>query len=322
MSATLTTDSLSIGYSHKKNTKTVAEGINISLQQGKLTCLMGPNGIGKSTLIKTLTGVLQPLSGEVIIDAQNIATLSHQQKAQTISVVLTERPATGYMKVRELISLGRFPYTNWQNNFSDQDVQIVDSAIRDVGLEDQANIPLSELSDGNFQKAIIGRALAQDTAILVLDEPTIHLDVNNKSMVIKLLRQLSRQANRSILLSTHDLDLAMSFADKLWLFAENDIIEGLPEDLALNGSIYKVFSEANNFLDDHDHKLENIEFIGDKYGVMLLKQAIIKHNLENNIDKNSTIKINNRENNYNIDYLQNNFLTIEQFIDFLSSGPS
>ena len=317
MSAQLTTNNLSIGYSHKKKIKTVAKGINISLQQGKLTCLMGPNGIGKSTLIKTLTGVLPPIMGKVIIGSRNISSLNHRQKAQTISVVLTERPAAGYMNVRDLISLGRFPYTNWQNSFAPKDVDIVDHAIKEVGLVDQANNPLGELSDGNFQKAIIGRALAQDTAILVLDEPTIHLDVNNKTIIIKLLQKLSRQANKSILVSTHDLELAMSFADKLWLFSEDEIIEGIPEDLAFNGSIYKVFSESNMAPEQESLGLDHIEFSGNDYGIMLLKQAIIKRKLQDKIDDISSISIELRDNIQNIIYKQNNYQSIEAFLDSL-----
>jgi iron complex transport system ATP-binding protein len=317
MNTELTTNNLAIGYSHKKNIKTVANGINISLQQGKLTCLMGPNGIGKSTLIKTLTGVLAPLTGEVIIDSKNINSLNHLQKAQTISMVLTEKPSAGYMNVRELISLGRFPYTNWQNSFSSADVEIVDEAIKSVGLVEQADSPLSELSDGNFQKAIIGRALAQDTAILILDEPTIHLDVNNKTIIIKLLQKLSRLANKSILVSTHDLELAMSFADKLWLFSDDNIIEGIPEDLAFNGSIYRVFSETNMEPENTNQGLDHIEFGGSEYGIMLLKQAIVKRDLQDKIENSSNINIELRDNTQVISYEKNNYISIEDFLDSL-----
>jgi iron complex transport system ATP-binding protein len=318
MSTELTTADLSIGYRHKRDIKTVAQSINISLQHGKLTCLMGANGIGKSTLIKTLTGVLPPLSGEVIIDSQNINSLNHLQKAQTISVVLTDKPATGYMNVRDLISLGRFPYTNWQNSFSQDDIEIVDKAIQAVGLVKQTNTPLSELSDGNFQKAIIGRALAQDTAILVLDEPTIHLDVNNKTVITKLLRKLSREANKSILMSTHDLELAMSFADKLWLFSEESILEGIPEDLALNGSIYRVFSESNETPENESLGLDHITFSGNDYGIMLLKQALTKHNLQSRIDKSSNIQIVSSNKSQIITYNQNDYPSIEEFINSLA----
>jgi iron complex transport system ATP-binding protein len=221
------------------------------------------------------------------------------------------------MNVRDLISLGRFPYTNWQNSFSKDDVEIVDNAIEAVGLKDQAEAPLGELSDGNFQKAIIGRALAQDTDILVLDEPTVHLDVNNKTIVTKLLLKLSREANKSILMSTHDLELAMSFADKLWLFSEDSIIEGLPEDLALNGSIYQVFSESNKDPENESLGLDHIEFSGYEYGIMLLKQALIKHNLHSSLDKFSTIQMSFSNKSQIITYKQNNFLSIEEFIESL-----
>ena len=318
MSTELKTAALAIGYCYKSKTKSVAESINISLQQGKLTCLMGANGIGKSTLIKTLTGVLTPLSGEVRIGSQNINSLNNLQKAQTISVVLTDRPATGYMNVRDLVSLGRFPYTNWQNSFSNDDIEIVERAIQAVGLTEQANTALSELSDGNFQKAIIGRALAQDTTILVLDEPTIHLDVNNKTVIIKLLRKLSREANKSILMSTHDLELAMSFADKLWLFSEDSILEGLPEDLALNGSIYRVFSESNKAPENENLELDHIEFSGNSYGIMLLKQALAKHSLQSKVASSAKIHIDTGSKSQSITYNQNNYSSIEKFINSLA----
>ena len=318
MSTELKTVDLAIGYRHKSKTKSVAESIDISLQQGKLTCLMGANGIGKSTLIKTLTGVLPPLSGEVVIGSQNINSLNNLQKAQTISVVLTDKPATGYMNVRDLICLGRFPYTNWQNSFSNDDVEIVDRAIGAVGLTEQADTLLSELSDGNFQKAIIGRALAQDTNILVLDEPTIHLDVNNKTVITKLLRKLSREANKSILMSTHDLELAMSFADKLWLFSEDSIIEGIPEDLALNGSIYRVFSESDKIPENESMEVDLIEFSGNEYGILLLKQALVKYNLQNKIDGAAKIQIVADSKSQTITYNQQSFLSIEDFLNSLA----
>jgi cobalamin transport system ATP-binding protein len=280
---------------------------------------MGPNGIGKSTLIKTLTGVLPPITGEVTIGSQNITAFDHLEKAQAVSVVLTERPAAGYMDVRDLVSLGRFPYTNWQNSFSREDVKIVDQAIDAVGLADQVNKPLNELSDGNFQKAIIGRALAQDTAILVLDEPTIHLDVNNKTIIIKLLRKLSRQANKSILLSTHDLELAMSYADKLWLFADNNIIEGLPEDLALNGSLRQVFSETNGELEGGAAGLAEIEFSGDDQGISLVRQALVKHDLDKKLDNLSKIQVKIRKFNCEIAYKQNIYLSVEEFLSALQT---
>ena len=159
----LESKNLAIGYSQRGKVNPVAKDININLEKGKLTCLMGPNGIGKSTLLKTITGVLPPINGSVLINSLNLISLDPLEKAQAISVVLTDKPASGFMTVRDLINLGRYPYTNWQNKQKEDDLAIVNGAIESIGLVDAANTPLIELSDGNLQKAIIGRALAQDT---------------------------------------------------------------------------------------------------------------------------------------------------------------
>lgn len=315
--AVLATHNLTIGYAHKGHRKIVAKEININLSQGRLTCLMGPNGIGKSTLIKTITGIQPPLSGEVLVNGNDLQTLSRLEKAQKLSVVLTDRPMSGYMTVRDLISLGRYPYTNWQNNLTNYDQSIINQAINAVGIIALADTPLTELSDGNFQKAIIGRALAQDTEIIILDEPTIHLDVNNKNIIIKLLRVLCQEHNKTILLSTHDLTLAMHNADNLWLFSNSQIITGLPEDLAMNGTIERVFSETGTER-TQEVLARNITVTGDLEAVALLKQALAKANIPDNKNLNK-IEINRFDNRCTILHQQQEYNSIEEFIYSIST---
>jgi len=309
---------LTIGYTQRGQVRTVANDVNINLEKGKLTCLMGPNGIGKSTLIKTITGVLSPINGSIFINSIDLFELDNLKKAQTISVVLTDKPASGFMTVRDIISLGRYPYTSWQNKHNDQDQAIIDGAIESVGLIDAANTPLIELSDGNLQKAIIGRALAQDTDIIVLDEPTIHLDVNNKTVIIKILRQLCHDYNKTILLSTHDLELAMSYADRLWLFAEDQIYDGLPEDLFLAGVIKKVFSEVSP--KENGSTLTNLSFKGDQEAILLLKQAIDKSKINADFTSVDEIEIQTVGNQLMIRVGALEYNSIEDFI--LKFAPS
>lgn len=312
----LESKNLTIGYNQRGKGKTVASEIDIALEKGKLTCLMGPNGIGKSTLIKTITGVLPPISGNILINSIDLFKLDQLKKAQTISVVLTDKPSSGFMTVRDLISLGRYPYTSWQNKHNDQDRGIVDGAIESVGLVDSANTPLIELSDGNLQKAIIGRSLAQDTEIIVLDEPTVHLDVNNKTMIIRLLRQLCSNQGKTILLSTHDLELAMSYADKLWLFAEDAIHTGLPEDLAISGKLNQVFPEVN--IVEQNSKQDNIRITGDEVSVSLLKKALGKSLIEGKDLLEDEIVILKEGPQLIITYKGMKYESIEEFINSLA----
>ncbi|PJF21399.1 MAG: ABC transporter ATP-binding protein, partial [Phototrophicales bacterium] len=242
----LTTHNLTIGY-----TKTIiAHNLNLSLLRGELVCLLGPNGAGKSTLMRTLAAMHPPLSGEIRLMGQNIRQLKHPDLATRLSVVLTDRPDTGQMCGYELVALGRHPYTNWSGRLTQQDQQIIQRALALTGATDLANQPVAQLSDGQRQKIMIARALAQDTPLILLDEPTAFLDLPRRVEIMRLLRQLARQTNRAILLSTHDLDLALRTADQLWLMAIGGIIQtGAPEDLVLNGAFQTVFQNDGLFFD-------------------------------------------------------------------------
>lgn len=223
----------------------VTKDINAFLQAGELTCLLGPNGAGKSTLLKTLSAFIPPLSGEIMIDGVNIRRLSASKLARSIAVVLTRRPATMNMTVEELVAIGRSPYTSFFGGLSDADRKVVNKAIRLVGIDDLRRRNVNTLSDGERQKALIAKALAQETQIVFLDEPTAFLDYPSKVEIMKLLYAIARQENKTIFMSTHDLELALQIADKIWLLDKTRGLEiGIPEDLAYRGLLGEYFERG------------------------------------------------------------------------------
>ncbi|WP_375498749.1 ABC transporter ATP-binding protein [uncultured Nostoc sp.] len=248
--AILTTHSLSIGYkTSRKNVRCVASDISVSLQAGELVCLLGPNGAGKSTLLRSLAGMQPPIAGEVRLLGDNVYNLAPQELAKRLSLVLTEKVDVGMLSAYTLVTLGRHPYTDWWGNLTPEDEAIVHWAIKSVGAVHLAPRQVSELSDGERQKIMIARALAQSPIVMLLDEPTAFLDLPRRVEIMQLLRQLARETNQAILFSTHDLDLALRLADKVWLLTTNGILHvGAPEDLVLSGAFADTFeSEGVEF---------------------------------------------------------------------------
>lgn len=233
---------LSIGYTSKNSVKVVAEGITDSIRSGELTCLLGENGAGKSTLLRTLSGFLPPLSGEISILEKPLRVYSERELATVIGVVLTERTNLQNMTVAELVGMGRSPYTGFWGRLSDVDRTKVGAAMALVGIEPLRERLVQTLSDGERQKVMIAKALAQETPIIFLDEPTAFLDYPSKVEILHLLHRLSRETGKTIFLSTHDLELALQIADQLWLMAKGQgVVVGTPEDLALSGTLDGFF---------------------------------------------------------------------------------
>lgn len=214
---------LTIGYKAKRTGfREVAADINAELYGGRLTSLIGSNGIGKSTLLRTLSAFQPPLAGDVLIQGKSLRRYTNKELSRLIGVVLTERPALQNMSVRELVGLGRSPYTGFWGKLTAADEEIVTEAINDVGIENLQHRMIQTLSDGERQKVMIAKALAQQTPVIFLDEPTAFLDYPSKVEVMQLLHRLTRQSGKTIFLSTHDIELALQLSDILWLMSKTD----------------------------------------------------------------------------------------------------
>ncbi len=237
----LKTENLSIGYSSKKVQTIVTSNINIELHQGELIGLVGANGIGKSTLLKTLTKVQNPLKGQIIINNKSLMHFHSNELAKALSLVLTEQVASKNLSVFELVALGRQPYTNWVGNLSSDDILIIDKAISQTNIEDIKHKKCFELSDGQLQKVMIARALAQDTDLIILDEPTTHLDMYHKAFILKLLQKLAKETNKTILFSSHEIDLAIQLCDKIILMTKDKTVIDSPGNLIANSSFNSLF---------------------------------------------------------------------------------
>ncbi|MFP4025054.1 MAG: ABC transporter ATP-binding protein [Thiohalospira sp.] len=242
----LTIDKLSIGYQKtKKEGLTLFNNINLSGREGELIALIGKNGIGKSTLLRNIAGLQNALKGDILFSNQKIQTIKRNEFARLVSFVSTEIVNVSNLKVFDLVALGRFPHTNWLGKLKEEDILQSLKALEMVGMKSFINKNVNEISDGERQRVMIARTLAQDTKIIVLDEPTAFLDLPNKYEIVHLLNHLSKNENKTILFSTHDLNIAIQEADKIWLMLENEIIEGAPEDLIISDTLNRVFKESN-----------------------------------------------------------------------------
>lgn len=287
MKPALTTSALRIGYRKNNLENALFENLNLELNAGQLVCFMGPNGIGKSSLIRTLAGLQDSLSGDIRV-------LGHEKKAaETISVVLTDKISSGNLTVYDLVAFGRYPYLGWNVNFSYEDEELIHRAINHVHIETLSATPLHELSDGQMQMAMIARALAQNTPIILLDEPTAHLDLNNRVDIMKLLRRLAKETNKAILVATHELDLALQTADWIWLTTrDKNILTGMPEDLVLDGSFdsifqFKGFDLKTGKVQHVPDKGITVSISGDGYEYLWTKNALERNGFQVDLEKTS-----------------------------------
>lgn len=231
-----------IGYPTKKGVRMIQSDLNLAAHEGELIALIGKNGCGKSTLLRSIA-ILQPIwQGHILLNGENLSEITPKRRARLLSVVLTEQESVASFTVRELISIGRDPYTGWLGSLTEEDNRIISQAIGMTYLEGFEERNIHELSDGERQRVFIARALAQDTPVILLDEPTSHLDLPNRINILLLLQKLARETGKTIFLSTHELETAMQVADKLWLMEkEKGVTVGVPEDMVLNGSFDTVF---------------------------------------------------------------------------------
>lgn len=245
MRKVLYSKNLSIGYHTKKGNTVIAENLNLDLHEGKLITLIGANGIGKSTLLRTITGIQKPIQGEVFLNDKNINSYHLEELAQNLSVVLTEKLPPSNLTVYELVALGRQPYTNWIGKMAPEDIEKVINAIELTNIQDIIQKKHFEISDGQLQKVLVARALAQDTNLIILDEPTTHLDLHHKVSLFKLLKKLSATMGKCILFSTHDIDLAIQLSDEMIVMTKNNIVQEDPCKLIEMGVFNSLFEDED-----------------------------------------------------------------------------
>lgn len=241
----LTTSNLSVGYSSKKEIKTIATNINLNLKKGELIALIGANGIGKSTLLRTLIGIQPPLSGNVVLNGKNINEYDSISFAQNLSIVLTEKLPPSNLTVFEIIALGRQPYTNWLGNLSDNDISKINEAMELTQITSLAEKKHYEISDGQLQNVLVARALAQDTPLIILDEPTTHLDLLHKISLFKLLKKLAKETKKCILFSTHDIDMAIQISDEMIIMTDENVVQDQPCNFISKGNFETLFKNEH-----------------------------------------------------------------------------
>jgi len=246
----LQTIDLNIGY----DLKVIQRDLNMVAQNGVFICLLGTNGCGKSTLLRTLAGLQPPLKGRVEVNDIDINAISIDQKAKFLSVVLTDKIDIDNATIEDIVAFGRYPYTSYMGQQSESDRKIVNQSIQQVGLQGREKEYFNALSDGERQRVTIAKALAQTTDIILLDEPTAHLDIPNRIKIMLLLRQLAHHRHKTIICSTHDLDIALQTADIIWLMQteQRGIVEGTPEELLNQHTIQQVFSDDTYSLISND----------------------------------------------------------------------
>jgi len=301
----LKAENLSIGYKSSKRDNILATSLNFKLYAGELVSILGPNGVGKSTLIKTILGEIKPLSGDIFLENQSIQHFKAKDFSSRIAVVLTEKIRLASLTVRQLVELGRIPHTNWLGKLTEEDQKHIDYAISSTQIKFIEKSPLSQISDGQLQKTMIARALAQNGDIIILDEPAAHLDLISRFEVMQLLQHIAKEKNKAILVVTHDLENAIETSDKIWMMqCGQELISGTPEDLVLNGSINQLFGSHPMKLDVHSGKTQtpkaaiSIDISGPVHCVKWVTQALqknpqvlIRHEIQEIITEDIPFKI-------------------------------
>lgn len=313
---------LTIGYDNKA----VQTRLNLSTDTGELICLVGTNGTGKSTLLRTIAGLQPALSGAITLNHKQITEMSGYERATQLSLVLTDKISVENLSVYELVTMGRFPYTGWSGRLTSEDKQIIDKAIQDVNLKYKSLAMINHISDGEKQRAVIAKALAQSTPLVLLDEPTAHLDLPNRIEIMLLLRHLAKNTGKCFILSTHELDLAIQTADRIWLMTETGVETGIPEDMMLAGKFQTAFGSGRFTFDpidghcsiNHGNDGDTVDLISDPDATAQkawMQRALIRNG--KCISETGKNRIICHKNGYSIDNDGNIYQTIEETLNNL-----
>ena len=302
-------ENLSIGYRAKHGPKVVVSGLSADIGGGELTCLLGANGVGKSTLLRTLSAFQPKLGGHIYIKGKELEEYTDRELSRLLGVVLTERPDVHNLSVADLVSLGRNPYTGFWGTPHEADREAVARAAALVGIEGLMGRMSDTLSDGERQKVMIAKALAQETPVILLDEPTAFLDFPSKVETMQLLRRLSRETGKAIFLSTHDLDLALQLADKVWLLDKSQgLAVGTPEDLSLDRTLARFFvrpgvafdEEAGLFRVEGECSGQGIRLLGGGVRASMIKKALRRNGVEAGSEVRSEVCVEVREEDFRL----------------------
>ena len=280
---------LSTGYKVKGQPLVISKDLNASLMRDELVCLLGPNGAGKSTLLRTIVGFQSAMSGHVQVCNKDISKYTSSELSKLVSVVLTDNGGVKNMSVYDVVAMGRSPYTGFWGRLNEKDKKVVDNCLQWVDITALKDRKMQTLSDGERQKVMIAKAIAQETPIIVLDEPTAYLDYPSKMAMLMLLHRMAKALHKTIFLSTHDVEHALQIADHVWLLdKQHGLMTGTPEDLCLNGDIERYFEREGMAFDralgtfsvQHKSYLD-VMVEGDKQSIpyILLCKALVRHNI-------------------------------------------
>lgn len=302
------------------NGKPILKDLNLALKKGELVCLMGPNGCGKSTLLHTLAQIIPGLSGTIDCAFEG-------PREKSMAVVLTDKSFHPDLTGLEMVAMGRYPHLNWLMKMGEEDLEIIESVIERTGIGHLKSLRNQRMSDGQRQMVMIARALVQNTPILLLDEPTSHLDLNNRVEIMNLLRSLARKENKAVLMATHELDLALQTADRVWLANRKGKIKtGVPEDLVLDGSIDEVFSLKGFTLKTGkvDHQFEGgkkVQLKGEAYSYLWTKNALERSGIEVAESAETIIEVEEVDGKISWKLEEKIFGRIEELLETLSYAP-
>ena len=318
---------LSVGYKQQRGVPVeVLNRLNFSAAHGEMVALIGSNGTGKSTLLRTIAGFQPWLAGDVRVGGKSIRSMGIKEMAQIISFVSTENIRVPNMTVFDLVAYGRFPYTNWMGSLTEDDRAVINSAIGMVGIKKLAHRSVLHISDGERQRAMIARALAQDTPVIILDEPTAYLDVSNKYEIFHLLQVMAADRNKTIILSTHDLNIAFRVVDKLWMITENFSSQVAPEDAALKGWLDQLFQNEHIGFDTVEGGFffkkkfrAKVKVIGDGVSMMWTLKALNRKGYQIVIEAEPDFTVHVKDNlwEYSSGLDNKKFENIYQLISFL-----
>ena len=237
-------DKLSAGYRNGRSEKIVLNNLNATAKKGELIAVIGKNGSGKSTLLRIITGLQHKYTGNIYFEETEVRKFSRKQLAKKVGYVSTEIVKAPNMSVYDLVALGRFPHTDWTGRIDGENKDYILKALSDTGMTEMASRYVSELSDGERQRAMITRVLAQDACLMIMDEPTAFLDITGKYEIFNLLNRIAKENKKTIIFSTHDLQMAINYVDKIWALNDAELFKGAPKDLILNGVFDKIFDSA------------------------------------------------------------------------------